>query len=156
MNAAALGNLFYREIEKIATAESLSEQEKMDALYRLMGLIFVEATRRERIQFSTLFSRMIYASQTYQLDKKLQLHLQRTLTTSVVHKLSLTLATLKLMMKQVLNKLALKMVSQKQLSVFTLKSGSNYFKIKGSHIGCLFAFICRIMESLDEHQKIIT
>ncbi|MEL6943664.1 MAG: hypothetical protein AAFO82_13420, partial [Bacteroidota bacterium] len=75
MNVAALGQLFYREMEKIVEAESLSTQERADALYHLMSLIFVESTRRERIQFSTLFSRMVYASQTYQLDKKLQLHL---------------------------------------------------------------------------------
>jgi len=75
MNAAALGQLFYQELGKIVEAESLSSQERADALYQLMSLIFVESTRRERIQFSTLFSRMVYASQTYQLDKKLQLHL---------------------------------------------------------------------------------
>ncbi|MEL6720224.1 MAG: hypothetical protein AAFP82_16045, partial [Bacteroidota bacterium] len=61
MNVAALGQLFYREMEKIVEAESLSTQERADALYHLMSLIFVESTRRERIQFSTLFSRMVYA-----------------------------------------------------------------------------------------------
>ncbi|MEM9887322.1 MAG: AAA domain-containing protein [Bacteroidota bacterium] len=75
MNKKALGNLLLRELEKIESAITLTKAEQVEALYRLMGLIFVEATRRERIQFSTLFSRIVYASQTYQLDKKLQLHI---------------------------------------------------------------------------------
>ncbi|MEM9846537.1 MAG: AAA domain-containing protein [Bacteroidota bacterium] len=75
MNKAALGGLFLRELEKITAATALAKAEQVEALYRLMNLVFVEATRRERIQFSTLFSRIVYASQTYQLDKRLQLHI---------------------------------------------------------------------------------
>ncbi|MEM1327635.1 MAG: AAA domain-containing protein [Bacteroidota bacterium] len=75
MDKATLGQLFYREIEKIVEAEQSSDQKRVEQLYRLMGLIFVEATKRERIQFSTLFSRMVYACQNHQIDRKLQLQL---------------------------------------------------------------------------------
>ncbi|MEN0051217.1 MAG: AAA domain-containing protein, partial [Bacteroidota bacterium] len=86
MNSTALGQLFYQELAKIVEAESLSAQERADALYQLMSLVFVESTKRERIQFSTLFSRMVYASQTYQLDKKLQLHLHHFRKAVKLHK----------------------------------------------------------------------
>ncbi|NJL75610.1 MAG: hypothetical protein HC892_11855 [Saprospiraceae bacterium] len=72
MNKAALGNLFYQELRKVT--ERL-EQPGLEELYRLMGNIFVEVTQKERLQFTTLFSRIVYVSQTFQLDKRLQLHL---------------------------------------------------------------------------------
>ncbi len=75
MDKETLGRLFYREIEKIVEAEEWTDQERVESLYRLMGLMFVEATRRERIQFSTLFSRMVYACQTAQIDRRLQVQL---------------------------------------------------------------------------------
>lgn len=72
MNKAALGNLFYQELRKVT--ERL-EQQGLEELYRLMGNIFIEVTQKERLQFTTLFSRIVYVSQTFQLDKRLQLHL---------------------------------------------------------------------------------
>ncbi len=76
MNKVALGQLFYQELEKIGHRE-LAATPKLEALYRLLNLVVVEATRKERLQFSTLFSRIVYASQNYHLDKLLQIQVHR-------------------------------------------------------------------------------
>lgn len=76
MNKAALAQLFYRELEKIEQ-EALEETPKLEALYHLLNLVVVEATRKERLQFSTLFSRIVYASQNYNLNKRLQVQVHR-------------------------------------------------------------------------------
>jgi DNA replication ATP-dependent helicase Dna2 len=75
MNKEALATLFYREVEKIATNKALSKKEKIEALYRLLSAFFVELTRRERLQFSTLFARIAYACHLFTVDKKLQYYL---------------------------------------------------------------------------------
>jgi len=73
MNKAAIGSLFYQELRKIG--ERATTSQVLEELYLLMGKIFVEITQKERLQFTTLFSRMVYVSQTFQLDKRLQIHL---------------------------------------------------------------------------------
>ncbi len=71
MNKAALGELFYKELEKVIKKEQ-NPHEKVEALYKLLHLMIMEITRKERLQFSTLFSRIVYVSQTYQIDRTLQ------------------------------------------------------------------------------------
>jgi DNA replication ATP-dependent helicase Dna2 len=75
MKKEALANLFYREIEKIATNEALEKREKIEALYRLLSVFFVELTRKERLQFSTLFARIAYACHQYPVAKTLQYYI---------------------------------------------------------------------------------
>jgi len=75
MQAAGMEQLFFRELEKIAYNAELSHKGRLEACYQLMGLIFVEATRQERLRFNTLFSRMAYASQKYDLSGSLQYYL---------------------------------------------------------------------------------
>lgn len=75
MNHEALAQLFYRELWKTASAADLDEATRCDQLYRLLNLLFTEVTRRERLQFSTLFARMAYAGHRYELDSRLQYYL---------------------------------------------------------------------------------
>ena len=75
MKKEALSILFYREIEKVVTNEALETKEKIEALYRLLTTIFVELTRRERLQFSTLFARIAYSCHRHDIPKKLQYYI---------------------------------------------------------------------------------
>ncbi|MCB9053269.1 MAG: AAA family ATPase [Lewinellaceae bacterium] len=75
MNKEALARLFYRELEKIAGNEVMDEVAKVEALYRLLTLLFVEMTRRERLQFSTLFARMAYICHRAELSRALQFYI---------------------------------------------------------------------------------
>ncbi|MCB0586384.1 MAG: PD-(D/E)XK nuclease family protein, partial [Phaeodactylibacter sp.] len=75
MNKEALARLFYRELEKIAGNEVMEEGAKVEALYRLLTLVFVEMTRRERLQFSTLFARMAYICHRAELGRGLQYYI---------------------------------------------------------------------------------
>jgi len=75
MNEGALAELFYREIAKIDHNEELELREKIKALHHLLGLLFVEVTKQERIHFSTLFARIAYAGHQYGLSKRLLFYL---------------------------------------------------------------------------------
>ena len=75
MKKEALAKLFYREVEKIAENKALGDKEKVEALYRLLTLLFVEVTRKERLQFSTLFARIAYACHTKSISKTLQYYI---------------------------------------------------------------------------------
>ncbi|MEM9917186.1 MAG: AAA domain-containing protein [Bacteroidota bacterium] len=74
-----LARLFYREVEKIQQQE-LDTADKITALYRLLNLLFVEVTRAERLQFTTLFARIAYVGHRFDLPKQLQfqIHAFRT------------------------------------------------------------------------------
>ncbi len=71
MNKTALGELFYRELEKIIKKEQ-DTLKTVEALYKLLDAMIMEITRKERLLFSTLFSRIVYVSQTYQINRTLQ------------------------------------------------------------------------------------
>ena len=75
MNTEALGQLFYREVAKVTETEQLEKLEKVAALHRLLNLLFVELTRKERLHFTTLFARITYASHQFKLEKSLQFYL---------------------------------------------------------------------------------
>ena len=70
--SAELARLFYREIVKVHENESWTNAAKSDALARLLELLFLEVTKEENIQFTTLFARIAYAGHKFQLDKKTQ------------------------------------------------------------------------------------
>ena len=67
-----LAQLFYREILKIEEQHDLPLKDKIKALFDLLQMIFIEATKKERIQFTTLFSRIAYVTHKFGFDKKLQ------------------------------------------------------------------------------------
>ncbi|MCB0573473.1 MAG: hypothetical protein KDC61_02770, partial [Saprospiraceae bacterium] len=57
--------LLYRELSKIAAHDTWTPSERILALAALMERIFLEATRREQIAFSTLFARISYAGHLF-------------------------------------------------------------------------------------------
>lgn len=75
MKNEALAQLFYREVWKIAQNESLPLPGKVEALYRLLQVLFMEATKQERLQFSTLFARIAYVAHQHHFEKKLQYYI---------------------------------------------------------------------------------
>ncbi|MCB0632291.1 MAG: PD-(D/E)XK nuclease family protein, partial [Lewinella sp.] len=77
MSDNALPKLFYRELQKAITAEALSPEGKIEALYRLLNLLFVEATRQEKLHFTTLFARIAYTCHKYQLNRRLQYYVHQ-------------------------------------------------------------------------------
>lgn len=77
MDQQALAFLFYREIEKVEAHAEMGTNARVKALYRILQLLLLEVTRRERIQFSTLFARLAYVGHKYQLDRQLQFFAHR-------------------------------------------------------------------------------
>lgn len=74
MNQSALAQLFFGEIGKIVRQKDSTIQSRIEALLRLLQLLFVELTRKEKIQFSTLFARIAYAGQKFDLNRKRQFY----------------------------------------------------------------------------------
>ena len=72
-----LSKLLYREIEKIHENQKWTTLEKIDQLSRLLSTIFVEATKKERLQFTTLFARIAYTAHQFDFDKELQYYIHR-------------------------------------------------------------------------------
>lgn len=60
--------LLYQEVEKIATHPEWTPSEQVLALSALLERIFVEATRREQLMFSTLFARISYAGHLFNIQ----------------------------------------------------------------------------------------
>ena len=77
MTNNALSQLFYRELEKALTGVSMSSEVRVEALYRLLNLLFVEATRKENLHFTTLFARIAYTCHKYQLERRLQYYIHQ-------------------------------------------------------------------------------
>jgi DNA replication ATP-dependent helicase Dna2 len=67
-----LGRLFFREIEKLLHKPEDEARDLLLRQLRLLELLFQEVTREERIQFSTLFSRMAFAFQKLGVDRRKQ------------------------------------------------------------------------------------
>ncbi len=88
MNNEALAQLFYREVWKALSHAEWTTQDRIQRLYRLLQLLFVETTRQEGLQFSTLFARMAYAGHRYELSASVQyyLHTFRRLAAQVHHR----------------------------------------------------------------------
>lgn len=88
MNHEALARLFYREVWKALSHTEWTDEDRIQRLYRLLQLLFVETTRQEGLQFSTLFARMAYAGHRYELSASLQyyLHTFRRLAAQTRHR----------------------------------------------------------------------
>jgi DNA replication ATP-dependent helicase Dna2 len=74
MKDALLAQLFFRELEK--TLLRPQGQERIGAIYSLMQQLFLERTQQEQLHFNTLFARMSYVLQKYQIDGFLAAHIQ--------------------------------------------------------------------------------
>ena len=55
----------------------MNPEVRVEALYRLLNLLFVEATRKENLHFTTLFARMAYTCHKYQLERRLQYYIHQ-------------------------------------------------------------------------------
>ena len=75
MNKEALALLFYREVSGIEDNQEMELQEKTVALFRLMNLVFVEFTRKEKLHFTTLFARVAYVCHQQKLDGRLEYYI---------------------------------------------------------------------------------
>lgn len=87
MNNQALAQLFYREVEKVIQNDTLQPADQVEALYRLLNILFVEITRPEKLHFSTLFARIAFACHKFRLEKQLQfyIHAYRKMAKAVLH-----------------------------------------------------------------------
>ncbi|MFK8104382.1 MAG: DEAD/DEAH box helicase [Saprospiraceae bacterium] len=74
MNKKATAALFYQELSKIYTND-LTATERLQATSRLLNMLFIDCTRSEKLQFTTLFARFAYAAHKYSLPKQLQFYL---------------------------------------------------------------------------------
>ena len=72
-----LAKLFYFELEKAVSNPEMHYRDRIQRLAQLLQLLFTEATRAERLRFSTLFARMAYAGHRYELPGKLQYYLHQ-------------------------------------------------------------------------------
>ncbi len=72
MKNQELARLFFREVMKVNEDESISLTEKIEALYRQLNHLFVEATSEEQLQFTTLFARIAFAGHKFNLSRQLQ------------------------------------------------------------------------------------
>ena len=88
MKNPELARLFYIEILKNHSAETLHDDEHIQVLYRLLHTVFFNVTAQEKIQFTTFFSRMAFAFQKYQVPPKRQffIHQFRKSSQKVVQK----------------------------------------------------------------------
>ncbi len=70
MKKQEIGRLLFRELEKVYYHKDWTTKEKVEGLSRLMSKAFVEVTKEERVLFTTLFSRISYACQRYEVKKQ--------------------------------------------------------------------------------------
>ncbi len=74
MKQQELARLFFRELVKVYEREDSTELAKIEALYRLLNKLYVEATSEEQLQFTTLFARIAYAGHKFNLSRQLQFY----------------------------------------------------------------------------------
>ncbi|MEM1321752.1 MAG: AAA domain-containing protein [Bacteroidota bacterium] len=77
MKEQELARLFFRELKKIQEHNDFDTALRIEKLYHLLNLVFVEVTRKERLQFSTLFARIAYVGHKYNFDRPLQYQIHR-------------------------------------------------------------------------------
>ncbi len=73
MKNIELSRLFYNEILKIHTSEALDAKTKIQSLQQLMHTIFLEVTMAEKVPFNTLFARMAYSFQKFDVPLRRQM-----------------------------------------------------------------------------------
>lgn len=75
MKKQELARLFYQEIYKINSNGSLIDLGKINALNKLLNQLFVEVTRDEKMQFTTMFARISFACHKFSLEKQTQFYI---------------------------------------------------------------------------------
>ena len=69
------GHLFYKAIIKIHNDPDLEIQQKCKLLFNLLNKLFVQLTKKEQLQFNSLFARIAYAGHKFDLPKQLQFYI---------------------------------------------------------------------------------
>ncbi|HFA49453.1 MAG TPA: hypothetical protein ENJ95_10610 [Bacteroidetes bacterium] len=67
-----LARLFFIEMMKIHGRPEWTYAQKTDATARLLELLFIEVTKQENIQFTTLFARISFACHKFHINKRTQ------------------------------------------------------------------------------------
>lgn len=75
MKNQELAQLFFREISKITDDKSSDDLVKIDGLYKLLNKVFIEITRDEKLQFTTMFARISFACQKFSIEKQTQFYI---------------------------------------------------------------------------------
>ena len=75
MKQQELARLFYRELLKICQHPEFETTLRIEKLYHLLNLVFVERSKEERLQFTTLFARIAYVGHKYNFSKLLLFHI---------------------------------------------------------------------------------
>ena len=127
MRNPQVGTLLFKELQKITNNTTLSVTEKVEALYRLLSQSFVEATRDEKVLFTTLFSRISFASQRFKISKQTRffIHHFRIKGQQVFRSKKIEEATL----ENVYYPLGLKAVSESIAALFSIDIPSDIQKI---------------------------
>ena len=74
MKEQELARLYYLEVGKIVSDESRDQEDKIEDLYFFLHKLFFDVTREERVHFTTLFSRIAFASHKYNIAKDVQFY----------------------------------------------------------------------------------
>ncbi len=127
MRNQQVGTLLFKELQKITNNSTLSITERVEALYRLLSLSFVEATRDEKVLFTTLFARISFASQRFQISKQTRffIHHFRIKGQQVFRSKKITAADL----QNVYYPLGLKAVSESIAALFEIAIPADIQKI---------------------------
>lgn len=70
-----IARLLFRRLLTIHHKVELEEHARVEVLYALLSKVFIEVTGEERLQFTTLFARIAYASHKFEIPKKTQFYL---------------------------------------------------------------------------------
>lgn len=77
MREAAYAQHYYRELQRQLSNEELDQQARAEALRHLLIRLFEEATRPERLHFTTLYARIAYTGHKYGFTGAELFHLHR-------------------------------------------------------------------------------
>ncbi len=72
MQHKEIARAFYRDILKNHRNKDKDAAQQLEELYQLLTQLFLVITKEERLQFTTLFSRISFACQKHLVDKQLQ------------------------------------------------------------------------------------
>ncbi|MEM1215486.1 MAG: DEAD/DEAH box helicase [Bacteroidota bacterium] len=73
----ALATAFYQELLKVLHREEQEVKTRVLGIEQLLHLVFQEATRRDKLPFTTHFARLAYAAHQYGLPRQLQYYVHQ-------------------------------------------------------------------------------
>jgi DNA replication ATP-dependent helicase Dna2 len=70
MRKQQIGTLFFNDLRKVIKHPKYTIQERVEGFYELLKRVFIEVTRDEKVLFTTLFSRISFASHQFKISKQ--------------------------------------------------------------------------------------